>query len=242
MKNNFLTHKFLPVLSVFLLVISLFCTSVFAISDVSNYSFYNSLIEKNVTIDEELLVDIFNFVPDDYNNILVIYTKIDNIDYYSFYFSSYPIAISSSSGRLQYAFKNGYYKYIVNSEKINKCDLEYFDLNTSTIQGFQNYSNDNGIYTSVYSSFNDDTVCVYSNHDVYYYNPSDKTVDLETVVFQGAPQEQEVTQVELMKPIQVQEIPQQIAGILAIALPIFLVIFGVLLLLYLLKSKNLLNQ
>lgn len=62
------------------------------------------------------------------------------------------------------------------------------------------------------------------------------------VVFHVAPQAQgEVVQVELMKPTQVQEIPQQIVAVVMIVLPIFLGIFGVLLVLYLIKSKNLLQ-
>ena len=75
------------------------------------------------------------------------------------------------------------------------------------------------------------------------------------VVFQGAPQEQEeitnptqeeeitnpVVQVELMKPTQVQEILPQIMAVVGIVLPMLLTIFGVLLVLYLIKSKNLLH-
>lgn len=59
------------------------------------------------------------------------------------------------------------------------------------------------------------------------------------LVFQGAPLV--VSQVELMKAIQPEEIPQQIAEIVVMILPIFLLIFGTLLVLYLLKSKNLLH-
>lgn len=75
----------------------------------------------------------------------------------------------------------------------------------------------------------------YGNHDICNSSTNE-------VVFQGAPQAQEgAVQVELMKPTQVQEIPQQILAVVMIVLPIFLGIFGVLLVLYLIKSKNLLQ-
>ena len=75
---------------------------------------------------------------------------------------------------------------------------------------------------------------IFSNTNVYNNN--------NELVFQGAPQAQgEAVQVELMKPTQVQEIPQQIVAVVMIVLPIFLGIFGVLLVLYLIKSKNLLQ-
>lgn len=79
---------------------------------------------------------------------------------------------------------------------------------------------------------------VYINNIV---NSSLCPVDDCDVVFQGAPQVEEVPKVELMKATQVEEIPQQIVAIVMIVLPIFLAIFGVLLVLYLIKSKNLLQ-
>ena len=61
------------------------------------------------------------------------------------------------------------------------------------------------------------------------------------VVFPKAPPQEEVPTVELMKATQVEEIPQQIVKIVMIVLPVFLAIFGTLLVLYLIKSKNLLH-
>lgn len=83
--------------------------------------------------------------------------------------------------------------------------------------------------------------------DLLYFNNVNNSSSLSNyinynVVFQVAPQTpEEVDKVELMKPTQVQEIPQQIVAVVMIVLPIFLGIFGVLLVLYLIKSKNLLQ-
>lgn len=56
----------------------------------------------------------------------------------------------------------------------------------------------------------------------------------DEVVFQGAPQK-----VELVQAMKVEEIPQKITQIIMIILPIFLLIFGTLLVIYLIRSKNL---
>lgn len=70
---------------------------------------------------------------------------------------------------------------------------------------------------------------LYSNVDVYDYNNPDK------LVFQGAPQ----MEVELVQAMKVEEIPQKIIQIIMIILPIFLLIFGTLLVIYLIRLKNL---
>lgn len=78
---------------------------------------------------------------------------------------------------------------------------------------------------------------LYSNYDVYDVSGN--------LVFQGAPQEEqeqeEVQTVELMKIQQVAELPQKMAEIVKIVLPVCLIVFGTLLVLYLIKSKNLLQ-
>lgn len=89
-------------------------------------------------------------------------------------------------------------------------------------------------YVSLNSSVFESDYFVYSNHTIY----SDNTES--NVVFQGAPQVEQ-PKVELMKATQVEEIPQQITKIVMIILPVFLAIFGTLLVLYLIKSKNLLH-
>lgn len=81
----------------------------------------------------------------------------------------------------------------------------------------------------------------YSSHIIPLYSTYDVYSSDGQLVFPPAPPQEEAPQVELMKPTQLEEIPQQIAGVVEIALPIFLAIFGILLVLYLIKSKNLLH-
>lgn len=70
-----------------------------------------------------------------------------------------------------------------------------------------------------------------------YYTTTDIYNNVDEVVFLKAPQ----IQVEPMKTYQVEEIPLMIMKVMWIILPIFLLIFGTLLVLYLIKSKNLLH-
>lgn len=72
---------------------------------------------------------------------------------------------------------------------------------------------------------------IYANHDVLNEEGE--------VVFQGAPLPPQV--VEPMKIQQVEEIPQEVIKIVKMIIPTFLMIFGTLLVLYLIKSKNLLS-
>lgn len=92
---------------------------------------------------------------------------------------------------------------------------------------YDNYSN--LTYAEMSDAYTYSLPCVYSNCDLLNTDGD--------VVFSLAPLEM----VELMKAIQPEEIPQQIIQITKMILPIFLLIFGTLLVLYLLKSKNLLH-
>lgn len=74
---------------------------------------------------------------------------------------------------------------------------------------------------------------LYTSVDIYDFHIMDSS-PTGNLVFQGAPQE-----VELVQAMKVEEIPQKITQIVAIILPIFLLIFGTLLLIYLIRSKNL---
>lgn len=106
-------------------------------------------------------------------------------------------------------------------------DIYDFSANTMTL--YDNYNSYYEGYIVDFMFFNCD-YSVYSTHDIH---------DLEgNVVFTGAPQRDRV---ELVKAIQVEEIPQQMVGILEIVLIPCLIIFGTLLVLYLIRSKNLLN-
>lgn len=72
---------------------------------------------------------------------------------------------------------------------------------------------------------------VYSNYDIY-------NKDSGELVFQKAPLAQ---MVEPMKVGKVEELPTLIIQIVEMIIPAFLIIFGTLLVLYLIKSKNLLQ-
>lgn len=80
-------------------------------------------------------------------------------------------------------------------------------------------------------SFMEDTTIVSTNYDIY--NSSGE------LFFPLPPQV--IPQVATMEMTQVEELPRAIIQIVKIILPVFLAIFGILLVLYLIKSKNLLN-
>lgn len=121
---------------------------------------------------------------------------------------------------------------------LSNTTLSDFNLITTIDQsGFTNYTTGSGLSNDKALSCSG---VIYANNNIYRLDNSSGITN--ELVFQGAPQAQgEAVQVELMKPTQVQEIPQQIVAIVMIVLPIFLGIFGVLLVLYLIKSKNLLQ-
>lgn len=98
--------------------------------------------------------------------------------------------------------------------------------------GYFNGSNISGLLSNP-----DNIYFIYSNCDINRYSIKDKVISNETV-FQGAPR----TQVEPLTEItQVEEIQPVVAKIVGLVLPACLTIFGTLLVLYLIKSKNLLQ-
>lgn len=81
------------------------------------------------------------------------------------------------------------------------------------------------------SNSNNKKYFVYSNYDIVDKNSGE-------LVFQKAPLTQMVTPMEVGK---VEELPTLIIQIVEMIIPAFLIIFGTLLVLYLIKSKNLLQ-
>ena len=77
----------------------------------------------------------------------------------------------------------------------------------------------------------------FSTCDIFLAD-SFKTPASDKVFFQGPPKGEELT---LMNPMQVEEIPSLITQVIMIILPITLTIFGTLLVVFLIKSKNLLH-
>ena len=83
-----------------------------------------------------------------------------------------------------------------------------------------------------------DSTILYPSRSLLYSNSDILIEGTDKVVFQGAPQ----TQVEpLMEITQVEEIQPAVAKIVGLVLPACLIIFGTLLVLYLIRSKNLLQ-
>ena len=143
-----------------------------------------------------------------------------------------------------YYFDSSRYRFINYTTNSNTVFLKYKSSN-AVAEGCLRYASysrtldsDNKLYIA--GDLIDSGTCSGFSYSSSIFCTADIVNENGEVVFQGAPQE-EVPKVELMKATQVEEIPQQIAGILAIALPIFLTIFGILLVLYLIKSKNLLH-
>lgn len=224
--KEILKNKLFIIISLVIILVTFITSSCFASDEIS---FHNT--NSNLDITMELFSEITNF---DY---FIVTPGFDNADYYKNYYvflcSDNPIYLdidtsSNSAIRPSILGNSKIYRVEVNKGTTN------ITINNSTItlkntfnpSTYSTLSSGNGLYN----------IIDYANHTIYK-NPSS-----DEVVFQGAPQAQgEAVQVELMKPTQVQEIPQQIVAVVMIVLPIFLGIFGVLLVLYLIKSKNLLQ-
>lgn len=196
MKNNFFTHKFLPVLSIFLLALFVLCTSCFAVSS-------------SITIND-VSYEVSSFIQT-FDKIFII---TDGSSYYLFVM---PYDSDIVVNGLLYCSSGSFYQATTATRSISEL-LSFGEDNFTSFSG---------------GSFG-------YGRDIYYTNFNVYDTD-GNLVFQGAPQVEEVPKVELMKATQVEEIPQQIIAVVMIVLPIFLAIFGVLLVLYLIKSKNLLQ-
>ena len=122
---------------------------------------------------------------------------------------------------------NQYYLYTTTTNKV--CADGGFGLSGTRWE--YNVGGTEWINERTSSSFN------YINPDLVLYS----TVDLydldDNLVFQKAPQ----VVVEPMKIAQVGEIPQEVIKIVQMIIPACLLIFGTLLVVYLIKSKNLLQ-
>lgn len=203
--KKILTHKFLPIMAVFMLVIFTLCTSCFASTNSEE-----SVI--TITFDDGSDKEIPNpylyseYVNGTYTKYIIFYNNSGN--FYCYFFNSYSI----------------------NSTNLTISDCQQCYIFDATSDGIPIWTVSNSNSKS------------FSLSSISKYYSSDNLIDSNgNVVFQGAPQVEEVPKVELMKATQVEEIPQQILAIVKIVLPILLSLFGVLLVLYLIKSKNLLQ-
>ncbi len=229
--KNLLKNKLILVLSIFLLIVGIFTYC-------SSYSV--DIGDGNTAI-----------VPDDVSSktyIFYWYARTTNRDGQTYLSrniiaSDVPLYVSNikTGGGEYYGWLSHIYTFKFTSNKSESCfsgggyspfssnPIEV-DYNISKVSLSDVESFDYTYHTSLEDTCTAEFRC-FSNYDI---------CDTEgNVVFPAPPQTVEA--VELMKETQVEEIPQQIVAILKIIIPIFLAIFGTLLLLYLIKSKNLLN-
>lgn len=167
-------------------------------------------------------------IPDTYNYNIILYhvnTDYNKIYIHYFYCNSEMELNPQGSIRTTNSSDLIHHRLVgINFTSENVQNIYLSDFYNESSDGAVTGLGDNDI-----ASFD-----LFADYTVFDYN--------REVVFQEAPQTQgELSKVELMKPTQVQEIPQQIVAVVMIVLPIFLGIFGVLLVLYLIRSKNLLQ-
>lgn len=134
--------------------------------------------------------------------------------------------------------KNGgtYYKYITICDEVGNVagssdNLGYYFTYNSSSGNYGAVQNLTGSGPFLASFLDNSVSILYSSQDIYNYSGD--------LVFQGAPQV--TTQVEPMKIQQVEELALAVVKIVTPILPACLTVFGVLLVVYLIKSKNLLQ-
>jgi len=177
------------------------------------FNLYTFCFAADVTI-EDTNYQLSDFVSSYYNKSIVMYRF--NETCFFLFLSDTPLVIDKSNAVVTNLDNTEFYKSFGYKVDISSMLL----LDKSSFSFLKTFSDNPLRYAGN---------ILYSTTDVY---------DTEgNVVFQGAPQ----PKVELMKATQVEEIPQQITRVVLIVLPIFLLIFGIFLVLYLIKSKNLLN-
>ena len=232
MIRKIFTHKFLPIIAVFMLVLFTLTTSCFGAMTYTMEDGSELILE---TLPDILYSDIVLFKVDinsttwkDFDYFLCTYNSSEGVFAYPYYDFSTDVPCPITNIRFSF-IKSLNDVSTVRDGNMVRC----YSYNSST--GVWKLSSE-GTYNL---SLTGNIVSYYSTKDIYSFKPDDSNNLVGDVVFQGAPLP--ITQVELMKPIQVEEIPAQIVGIVKIVLPIFLIIFGVLLVLYLIKSKNLLQ-
>lgn len=187
MKNNFFTHKLLLILSIFILIVSIFCTSCFA----SSVTFKDGLdYEHNLTLSDELSSRPY-FAIFLYNSGSVNYLNYVCCDY------EFIVHINKSNNNSKSIRVNGYADNILNytGSDFNLANKSSGSMRTSSeVSAFCDELSTmtfNDLYIADYAVCNLGTVldsgtCIYSNFTL-------KTSDGD-VVFQGAPQVPEITQ------------------------------------------------
>lgn len=223
--ENILKNKLLIILVLFTILINIICLSVFAESESETYTYAYSCSSASKNL---------NICVDDiegYSRHLVFIGEVDNcVNVYVYYFNEGATFTIGQNGLLVHVPSDDSVCWYAKSSSIS-------NFYSGTTWSFPSSlsSNVHEGETSFSTSFYKIAQSVKT-----YYGQANVLDSEGNVVFQGAPHAQ-VAQVELMKPTQVEEILPQIIAIVEIVLPIFLGIFGILLVLYLIKFKNLLH-
>lgn len=171
----------------------------------------------------------FESIPTDGNPDFLMFKydlspTVYRIDYYTF--DNTKGTLVSDNG-LAYAF--------LNDNKFPGAIKKYEYYSDSSGKGF--------VYSNSFSTttLNPNYKCYYSTQDIpvanYLGNGLYEITD--EILFQGAPLP--IPMVEPMEVGKVEELPTLIIQIVEMIIPVFLIIFGTLLVLYLIKSKNLLQ-
>lgn len=219
--KNILKNKLLIISVLFSIIITTMCSSVFA-SETTTYNYSLIYDSKNININVDDYADFSNYLVE-------IAERNGGYLYISVYYFNGDVSfVSRDSDFFVNIGEGGSVAYFTRSFPIS-------DINDGKIVSFPS-SGEASLRNYSFST----TIANYSERVKTYYGVGTVLDTSSNVVFQGAPQAQ-VAQVELMKPTQVEEILPQIIAVVEIVLPIFLGIFGVLLVLYLIKSKNLLH-
>ena len=254
--ENIIKNKLLIVLVLFIILTTTMCSSVFA-SETTTYNYSFNSDSKNfhawthriwmIQLPRDMIAIRINV--DDFeglSNHIVEVSEGEGYFYIYVYYYEGDVSFVSDDTCMRVNIGEG------GSATYSFYGSWISDVHDGGIISFP--TSNNGYLTS--DSFTT-SVANYSQRLKYYYGDCAVFDNNGNEVFQGAPQGQEggitnpanpveeITtpgvQVELMKPTQVEEILPQIIAVVEIVLPIFLGIFGVLLVLYLIKSKNLLH-
>lgn len=223
MKEKKLFVKMFIVFASFFVLFILGNSQVFASSDEGRtFKLKPSELNKEYTVFVP-----YSVVPAEYSHYLFFFQKNEANELnscFDLYFSKEPFKVSVGLGG------DKVYSITPGASYLLTRKIIYYASNYSLNMDSADSYTTNSTYGSVSS------VSSYS----YILNASDNIVDISTgeTVFQGAPRIQvepltEITQVEEIQPV--------VAKIVVLVLPACLTIFGVLLVLYLIVSKNLLQ-
>lgn len=211
---KFFTNKiFIIILLLFAVLFNL--ASVCFASNIE-YNLSNDLYSYTLLVDSSLI--------NSYDYYCFIFIVNSNSDYccVSTYFSNEPFIFNAGHGKLLSSSENGFYG-IRHSFTFSDLSFPYFDNVCFSADDLLTYSSDG---TAGY------TVSYISSHDILDTN--------NNVVFQGAPAQEEQQQgetqgIQTLTLEQAEQIPQAMTQTLQVVIPVGLVVFGIGLVIYLVR-------